>query len=109
MKGGVSFYNSPSDIRHGLEVDPEGTKADLRAMIERSHMWTDSAVIADGDPGITDETHRVQVMPANDMDPWGPMRRVQQEWLPDPASDLVRLGLTEGDAWGIIGGKALPA
>lgn len=85
MRGFPKHLNTKQDYLNCLGEFPDETKAELQRLLDNRFVWTDTAVLADGETGVTDDTHRV--IKADDGD-------IQQELKEDTCSELIRLGFT---------------
>lgn len=85
MRGFPKHLNTKQDYLNCLEEFPSETKAELQRLLDNRFIWTDTAVLAATETGVTDDTHRV--IKTEDGD-------IQQELKEDNCSELIRLGFT---------------
>lgn len=85
MRGFPKHLNTKQDYLNCLEKFPDETKAELQRLLDNRFVWTDTAVLAAGEAGVTDDTHRV--IKTDD-------GNIQQELKEDTCSELIRLGFT---------------
>lgn len=99
MQGFPRYLATREDVQNCLELYPEQTRDRLRDLIDSRFIWTTTGTLAEGDEGITDDTHRVITEETSP----GETSRYQQELQEDPNCHLFRLGLSVEEAEGMIG------
>ena len=59
MKGFPKYINNRGDLDNCAAEYPEQTVAFLRDILDFKDVWVSTGLLADGDAGLTDETHKV--------------------------------------------------
>jgi hypothetical protein len=99
MKGFPKSFNTKKDVMLCLEQWPEKTKSYISAMLANRFAWLIEKQLAEGEAGVTDETHKVTEV----RDEAGTVvERYQMAWEEDPTAQLFRLGFTVSEAEGLI-------
>jgi hypothetical protein len=89
MKGFPRSINNKNDIANLMGDFETETKAYLQTVLDNKDQWLMTSKLADGDAGITDDTHKVEeVTDQDDV----VTERYQYEFMEDPNGELYRLG-----------------
>lgn len=89
MKGFPKFVNNRADLDALAGLYPSETRAFIQDILEFKDVWMSTGQLADGDDGVTDDTHKVvevkdqagvvtaryQYELVEDLTPNGPIRR----------------------------------
>ena len=89
MKNFPRTINNKNDINNLLANYPVETKAYLQQLLDTTDVWLMTSKLADGDNGVTDDTHKVEEI-KDDADVVA--ERYQYEFMEDPNCELYRLG-----------------
>lgn len=93
MRGFPKRINTKQDYYNLLADYPAETKQELQKLLDTRYIWKDTKVLADGETGLEDSTHRVVEQDGE---------RIQQEYIEDPNARLFRLGFTVTEVEGLI-------
>lgn len=77
--------NTKQDYLNFLTVQPEATKKELQLLLDTRYTWQTTAILASGDDGVTDDTHRVIGEEPEKM---------QQILVEDENAKMFRIGFT---------------
>lgn len=77
--------NTKQDYLNFLTVQPEATKKELQLLLDTRYTWQTTAILASGDAGVTDDTHRVIGEEPEKM---------QQILVEDENAKMFRIGFT---------------
>ncbi|MBR0098777.1 MAG: hypothetical protein IJP90_03580, partial [Treponema sp.] len=77
---------------------PEETKAELRRLIAGRFEFVQTGVLAEGEDGVEDESHKVLITQETDSEGRTFEKRVQFELREDANARLFRLGFTLEEA-----------
>ena len=94
MRGAAKHFNTAVDVENSMKVDKEGTKKVLRALLEGRLIWTDTGALAEGEEGVTDETHKVMLISEGEGGENENAHPHQFELQEDPNAWMFRIGLT---------------
>ncbi|MDZ7789740.1 MAG: hypothetical protein U5L08_04450 [Xanthomonadales bacterium] len=99
MRGFPKRFNTRQDVLNTLADYPQETAGHLRRMVDERFNWFIDRELAEGEAGVSDDTHRVR----EDKDDEGAVTaRYQEAWREDPRAQLFRLGLTVDEAEQLI-------
>lgn len=101
MRGFPKHLNTRQDVDNVLQSHPEQARQRLQAMVDERFNWFYDGELADGEAGVTDDTHKVETF---EDETTGEVRRYQMELREDPNATLFRLGLTVAEAESLIQG-----
>ncbi len=111
MKGFPQHINTKQDVINLAADYPEQGKRALETLIAEIHIWQRGEQLEDGDDGVSDDTHRVDIVveraDQDDSDNDQAQEqtlRYQSELIEDMGCGLYRLGMTEAEALTIIAG-----
>ena len=85
--------NTKTDYLNYLTVQPEATKKELQLLLDTRYTWQTTAILASGDAGATDDTHRVIGEEPE---------RLQQELVEDENAKIFRIGFTVAEVEEIL-------
>lgn len=95
MMGFPNFVNTMQDLVHLKEEFPKETKAYLQDLLDYKDQWLIVGPLAEGEPGITDATHKVvENKGLDDV----VTSRFQYEFKEDPNGAIFRLGFESSAA-----------
>ena len=89
MNGFPKTISNKNDIDNLMGEYPEETKAYLHTVLDNKDQWLMTSKLAEGDVGITDDTHKVEELKDEDD---VVTERYQYELMEDPNGELYRLG-----------------
>jgi hypothetical protein len=93
MRGFPKYLNTKTDYEYvKATFPPEQWRPRFQALLDERFAWLPVGPLADGQPGVEDETHRVLVNPAETGQ--NVPVRVQEEYREDPNATIFRLGFT---------------
>ena len=89
MKGFPRTINTKQDVLNLIEEYPEQTKSFLQSLVDTKMAWVPTDILADGDAGTTDSTHKVdKATDENDV----VTSRTQSELVEDTNGPIFRMG-----------------
>lgn len=91
--------NTRYDVEVCINLYPEKTKSFLSSLISEVSKWIIDRKLKDGEPGIEDDTHKVQSIEEDGI----VKERYQLIYKEDPNCGLFRLGLTLEEAKAMVG------
>ena len=100
MKGFPKYFNTKQDVLNVINDYPEQTKAFLQQCLDERTAWITTGKLADGEVGITDETHRIAEI--KDDHTKEVLERYQEEHKEDSNCKLFRLGFTVEEAQNLV-------
>lgn len=92
MRNFPKHLNTRYDVEYCLQNYPEETRAFLAQKLAEVKQWQVTGKLAEGDAGITDETHKV--VEVKDQATQEVKERYQYEYKDDLNCELFRLGYT---------------
>ena len=95
MRDFPKWLNTKQDYINCLNLYPDETKKSLQVLIDSRFTWFQTAILADNEQGITDETHKI-VESENE--------RSQYELQEDSNARIFQLGFTVPEVQALIGG-----
>ena len=95
MRDFPKWLNTKQDYLNCLNLYPDETKKSLQELLDSRFNWFQTAILADNEQGITDETHKI-VEFENE--------RSQYELLEDSNARIFQLGFTVEEVQALIGG-----
>ncbi len=95
MRDFPKWLNTKQDYLNCLNLYPDETKKSLQVLLDSRFNWFQTAILADNEQGITDETHKI-VEFENE--------RSQYELLEDSNARIFQLGFTVEEVQALIGG-----
>ena len=99
MRGCPRTFATKQASLSGIETYPEETKAELRRLIAGRFEFVQTAELADGEDGITDDTHQVVAQQETDPETGKKVeKRIQLEMRESENARLFRLGFTLEEA-----------
>lgn len=96
MRGFPLYINSRQDLEN-VKVDfPQETKAFVQDVLVHKDVWVMTSKLADGDAGLTDDTHKI--VENRDQNTDEVTERYQYEFMEDPSinSPIKRFGFSSG-------------
>jgi len=90
MIGIPKHFNTLEDVNNSFAIDKDATKKELKVLLEGRFSWFQVGKLAEGEEGITDDTHKVIPMQKED----GNTERWQYEMREDSNAWMYRIGLT---------------
>lgn len=102
MNGFPKHINTRADVENLLQLYPDKMKAQLRAWLESRFAWLPEGKLAEGEPGIVDDLHRV-IEIKDDMTSVT-KERYQEALQEDPNCYLFRLGISVQEAEAMLEG-----
>lgn len=96
MRNTPKHWNTKKDVMVALGLEPGQTKSYLQIFVDNIEKWMLDRKLEDGDPGITDETHKIKEI--LDDETQEVVERYQLEFKEDPNCKLYRLGFTKQEA-----------
>lgn len=90
MIGIPKHFNTLEDVNNSFAIDKDATKKELKVLLEGRFSWFQVGKLAEGEEGITDDTHKVIPMQKDD----GSTERWQYEMREDSNAWMYRIGLT---------------
>ncbi len=100
MKGFPKYLNTKFDVEFCLANFPDDAKAFLTKKITEVSQWLLVGKLAEGDAGITDDTHKI--VENKEMTTGEITERYQYEFKDDPNCELFRLGFSVEEATSLI-------
>lgn len=101
MRGFPKHLNSKQDYLYVIqEFPPEQWLPRLQSLLYERFAWLPTGKLADGDNGVTDDTHRVIEM--HDETGQVVVERVQEHYIEDPNATIFRLGFTVEEVQAIL-------
>ena len=98
MRGFPESFATKQDYLNGIATYPEKTKAELRRLIAGRFEFVQTGVLAEGEEGVEDESHKVLITQETDSEGRTFEKRVQFELREDANARLFRLGFTLEEA-----------
>ncbi|WP_298434569.1 hypothetical protein [Geobacter sp.] len=102
MRGIPRHLNTKQDyltIRN--EFPPEVWRPRFQALLDERFAWLPVGPLAEGEPGVTDDTHRVVEL--LDEASQTMIERIQEEYREDPNATIFRLGFTVEEVSQLVG------
>ena len=102
MQGLPKFYATKADLDNvRTDFGDDTYKAELQKLYDGRLIWGNDVVLAEGNAGVVDATHRV--LENRDLET-GVVSHIQQELVVDPnAYIFTRLGFTDGEVLAMLG------
>lgn len=95
MRGIPKHLNTKFDYEFIRSQNLTGWQKHWQDLLDGYMSWISTGVLADGEPGIEDETHKVDTQEEKELDSdFVTMTRHQLEYKIDPNSKLLRIGFT---------------
>ena len=99
MRGFPKTINTKQDVLNLMPEFPDETKAFLQRCLDERQCWQVDEKLADGEIGVTDETHRVR----EDTDEDGNItERYQEHYGFDYDCKLRRMGMTVSETESLL-------
>ena len=101
MKGFPRHLNTKDDYQFvTANFPPDQWRPRVQALIDERFSWLPAGALAEGVPGLEDETHRVVEM--RDDTGQHVIERVQEEYREDPNAVIFRLGFTVDEVTALL-------